>query len=496
MNILKVNLWGEEIGRLVWKPNLRQSYFTFNPRLKGSRPDVAPLTLPLKFWNGNQTAYGDGRRIYQRLPPFLADSLPDSWGNRLFEQWAKFNRLSLHNIPPLYKLMFIGKRGMGALEYEPASTDFDHTRSVDIKALYALSLKILDDRQDITILQDEGLTMQTLLSVGTSAGGRQMKAIIAIDKETGEIRSGQVDGLNDHEYCLLKFEDNDVPSSEIEMAYYEMATMAGIDMEECRLMRIDGVNHFLTNRFDRKNGNKIHVQTLAAINPDATSYEDLFATCRELGLSDDELENLYLRMVFNVLANNTDDHNKNFSFLLEREGRWRIAPAYDVTFIFNRFGTGAEVDRCLSIGGKYRGIAKYDLLQIGKENGIRNPVDIMDRIAEVLKSFPILADKYAIDTRWGNIIKATLQDNLNRFGYGERVAAIASFTDKYGREVSDLKIEINRKGHYAVNVIIDGVNKRRFVRPDMTLYSLLATVPVMDLPIEKQLYIIEELFPG
>lgn len=496
MNILKVYLWGEEIGQLCWKPNLRQCYFTFNPKLKGDRPDIAPLTLPLKRWSHYQTAYGDDRRIYQHLPPFIADSLPDSWGNKLFEEWAKINRLSPYNISPLYRLMFIGKRGMGALEFVPSAAELSHPRPVDIKTLYDLSLKILDDRKEISILPQEELTLQTLLSVGTSAGGRQMKAIIAIHRDTGEIRSGQVDGLENHEYYLLKFEDNIVPSSEIEMAYYEMASMVGIEMEECRILKIDGINHFLTHRFDRKRGEKIHMQTLAAMNPEATSYEELFAVCRELELTDSDLENLYRRMVFNVLANNTDDHNKNFSFLLERGGDWRISPAYDMTFIFNRFGTGPEIDRCLSIGGKYRGVTKDDLLLIGRENGIRNTEEIMDKIAEALKSFPDLAEKYAIDTRWRTIITSTLQDNLNRFGYGDRVATIASFTDKFGREVSDLKVEINRKGHYAVSAVIDGANKRRFVRPNMALYSLLATVSVRDLPIEKQLAIIEELFPG
>ena len=496
MNTLKVNLWGEEIGRLSWKPNIRQCYFIFNPELKGSRPDVAPLTLPLKRWSNYQTAYGDDRRIYQHLPPFIADSLPDSWGNKLFEQWAKLNRLSPHNISPLYKLMFIGKRGMGALEYMPAATDLDHKRPVDVKALYDLSLKISDDRKDVSILPEEELTLQTLLNVGTSAGGRQMKAILAIDKETGEIRSGQVDGLENHEYCLLKFEDIVVPSSEIEMAYYEMATMAGIDMEECRLLKIDGVYHFLTKRFDRKNGEKIHMQTLAAIHPDATSYEELFAVCRELELTGVELDNLYRRMVFNVMANNTDDHNKNFSFLLERGGRWRISPAYDITFIFNRFGTGPEVDRCLSIGGKFRGISKDDLLRIGKDNGIRNPDEIIDNIADVLKSFPMLADKYGIDPRWGNIIKSTLRDNLNSFGYGVEPGKVTTSTDRFGRVISDVGVKIIRTGNYEVSVIIDGLQKRRFVRPNMALYRLLATVSFRDLPIDNQLSIIEELFPG
>ena len=206
--------------------------------------------------------------------------------------------------------MFIGKRGMGALEYEPYAADLAHTRSIDIKSLYDISLKILEDRENTVLTANEELTLQTLLAVGTSAGGRQMKAIIAINNKTGEIRSGQTDGLEGYEYYILKFGDKSMPIAEIETAYYEMAVAAGIEMEECRLLPIDGINHFLTKRFDRKNSKKIHVQTLAAINPEARNYEDLVATCRELSISESDIEQLFARMVFNVMANNTDDHNK------------------------------------------------------------------------------------------------------------------------------------------------------------------------------------------
>lgn len=325
MNILKVNLWGEELGRLSYNPSVRQCYFTFNPELNGNRPDISPLLLPLRYWNHNQIAYADDRKIYQNLPPFIADSLPDSWGNTLFEQWAKANKLPPHKISPLYKLMFIGKRAMGALEFEPAAENLSHTRKIDIKALHDLSLKILHNRESISIQPDEELTMQTLLSIGTSAGGRQMKAIVAIDNETGQIKSGQIDGFEGYDYCILKFEDDNLPTSEIEMAYHDMAVACGIEMEECRLLNAESCNHFLTRRFDRRNGLKIHMQTLAAINPDVTSYEELFATCRELDLSDREIEELYRRLVFNVMSNNTDDHNKNFSFLLEKGGKWRLS---------------------------------------------------------------------------------------------------------------------------------------------------------------------------
>lgn len=495
MRYIIVTIWGIELGRLSYNPRLRQCYFTFNPELKQNRPDISPLLLPLEKWQNHQIAYGDDRRIYQNLPPFIADSLPDSWGNKLFEQWAKKNKLTQRNITPLYKLMFIGRRGMGALEFEPADKDLEHSQSVDIKALHELSLKILNDREDISILPDEELTMHTLLSVGTSAGGRQTKAIIAIHKETGEIRSGQITGLPDYDYFLLKFEDEFLPTSEIEMAYYEMATSAGIEMEECKLLDIGGMKHFLTRRFDRKNGEKIHMQTLAAINPDATSYEDMFATCRLLNLPDAEIEQIFRRLVFNVMGNNTDDHNKNFSFILEKGCPWKLSPAYDVTFIFNRYGTDAETDRCLSIAGKYRDITKADLIEIGKENGIRNPERIIDEIAKSLKKFSSLAEKYSINPRWGNIIKKTLDQRLSEFGYLHLPEHDQILKDSSGRIFSNIVVSMNAKGHYVVTLNIDGIHHRRFIRPKMDLYETFQKNQFSEGPAELKISILETLFP-
>ena len=190
MKYLKVNLWGKEIGRLVWEPATRRIYFMYNPNLNNI-PDIAPLLSSKKNRNNLLPIYGDDRPIYQGLPPFIADSLPDSWGNTLFDKWIKDSKISRNKITPLYKLTFIGTRGMGALEYEPCIADLNHTKRIDIKSLYELALKILEDREGIALNANEELTLQALLAVGTSAGGRQMKAIIAINEATGEIRSGQ-----------------------------------------------------------------------------------------------------------------------------------------------------------------------------------------------------------------------------------------------------------------------------------------------------------------
>lgn len=497
MKYLKVNLWGKEIGRLVWNAATRRIYFTYNHEQMNNIPDIAPLLSPIKNRNNFLPIYGDERPLYQGLPPFIADSLPDSWGNTLFDKWVKNNRIPRNKITPLYKLMFIGTRGMGALEYEPCAENLAHTHTIDIKSLYDLSLKILNDRSDIVISGSEKPTLQTLLAVGTSAGGRQMKAIIAINNETGEIRSGQTDNLDGFDYYILKFGDKSMPIAEIETAYFEMAVAAGIEMKECRLLPIEGVNHFLTKRFDRNNGKKIHVQTLAAIDPEARSYEDLIMVCRKLSVSENEIQRLFALMVFNVMANNTDDHNKNFSFCLEENGKWRIAPAYDVTFIFNTNGTGPNIDRRLSIGGKTAEITKSDLIEFARNNGIKNAEAIINHVANAIENFNTYADKYEITQPWRGIIKKTLNDNLASFGYINKNDNLAApIYDTSGRRITNFAVTVNTKGHYEIAATIDGIRCRRFIRPGMSLFSKLSKQGTFDLPTATQIALIETLFPA
>lgn len=495
MKYLKVNLWGQEIGRLVWDSAARRTYFMYNTDQKGLIPDIAPLLYPVKNRNIRLPIYGDERPLYQGLPVFIADSLPDSWGNTLFDKWVRDNKIPRNKVTPLYKLMFIGSRGMGALEYEPCADDLTNSRSIEIKSLYDLSLKILENRENTVLNTSEELTLQALLAVGTSAGGRQMKAIIAINDETGEIRSGQTDGLHGFEYFILKFGDKSMPVAEIETAYRNMAVVAGIEMEECRLLPIAGINHFLTKRFDRKDGKKVHVQTLAAVNPEARSYEALFATCRELSVSETEIEQLYAHMAFNVMANNTDDHNKNFSFLLEENGNWKIAPAYDITFIFNTNGTGPNIERRLSIGGKTSDISKSDLLDFAKRNEICNAGAIIDRVAEAISRFNEYAGQCGVTQPWRSIIQKTLNDNLVSFGYLDSQQPNDALHDRYERTITSLSVAVNSKGYYEETATINGQRHRRFVRPNMSLYSDLTDHGFYNLSADEKIGLVETLFP-
>ena len=260
--VLKVLLWGQEIGRLAWHDARKTSFFTYNPEfLKGSL-DVAPLTASIHNPLSTRAIFGETERIYQKLPSFIADSLPDAWGNMMFEQWRIKNRLTERNITPLEKLAFIGKRGMGALEFEPEIERRTTPDKIDIKALAYLAEKIAKERENVKIMPDESLTLQSLIAVGTSAGG-------AIDRKTGEVRSGQIDVEPDLDYYILKFGDKSRSSAELEQTYYEMALSAGINMMESKIWEVDGIKHFLTKRFDRNETGKLHTQTLAAMDPEA-----------------------------------------------------------------------------------------------------------------------------------------------------------------------------------------------------------------------------------
>lgn len=494
MNVLTVKLWGEELGRLVWDQVRKTTYFVFNPK-NSNRADVSPLMHPADKWNVNNPIFGDTRRIYQNLPPFIADSLPDSWGNKVFDKWIKRNRIPKHKVTPLYKLMFIGKRSMGALEFEPAAEELIHPKEVDVKSLYDLSLEIQEQRESTIMDYSDELKLHTILAVGTSAGGRQMKAILAINPTTGEIRSGQIETVDGFDYFILKFEDKVLPSSEIEMAYYDMATTSGIEMEDCRLMSVEGVKHFMTKRFDRKNGEKIHMQTLAAINPDVDSYEDLFATCRSLKLTETEISQLFRRLVFNVMANNTDDHNKNFSFLLDRTGRWRLSPAYDLTFIFNRYGTDAETTHCLSLYGKTDDITKEDLIYIAKENSIRNAEEIISQVADSVAKFQDFASKYDIPSNWSHIINKTLHRNLVNFGYVAPQICSVEFVDSKGRMFKDISVSTSSKGIYQLSTSIDGKTRRRFIKPSDPTFEEIRQYEIGSLSLSSVKELLIRLFP-
>ncbi|MBR5716958.1 MAG: type II toxin-antitoxin system HipA family toxin [Bacteroidales bacterium] len=461
--ILKVMLWGREVGRLSMDLRRGLPYFEYSREWVENGLDISPLNASIKLPQSLRPIYGASEKIYQKLPPFLADSLPDAWGNELFEQWRQQQGIRLGEITPLDKLAFIGKRAMGAFEFQPETSNFLSKDSLNLKALIDLANQIYANREKAHIDPEQSLTMQSLLAVGTSAGGRQPKAIIAFNRETGDIRSGQVSDLVGYDYCILKFGIRERSTAELEMAYYEMARKAGIQMMPCRLIDVEGEKHFVTKRFDREQGKKLHMQTLAALYPEADSYEKLLWVCRKMRLTERDSEEVFRRMVFNILANNTDDHNKNFSFLMDEQGNWRLSPAYDMTYIFNSGGYLPETHHCLMIRGRFADITIDDVMQLATENGIRRPENIIREVAEAIHGFRALAEKHGVQERWIAAVDTTLKANIEAWKLSLSTA-IECYFDDLGRKIENIRIEQQFKGNYHLLATIDGKERKYIIR--------------------------------
>ncbi len=458
---LRVILWNEEIGRLAWDERRRLSYFTYNPEFVKKGLNISPLSAPINGIRALAPVWGESAKIYHRLPAFVADSLPDAWGNQLFDLWRQQNHLSGADINPLDRLSFIGRRGMGALEFLPEVTHERKSEKINMKSLADLAERIFVERENACILPEESITMQSLLTVGTSAGGRQPKAIIAINRKTGEIRSGQISGLEDFDYYLLKFGNSEYCSSELEMTYYELATTSGINMMPSELYTVENNRHFMTKRFDREGTRKVYTQTLAAIYPDADSYEQLIEVCRKLHLPEADCQEVFRRMVFNILSNNTDDHNKNFSFIMNEDGSWRLAPAYDITYIINRGGYLPNEEHCMFIRAKLRGITRNDAIDFARDNGIRRPDSIIRDVVASLKTFRSVALKYGVTKEWIGRVETAIISHLTAWGEWEEEKQ-PSVLKINAHIVRNIHLEETYKGNYHLYADIDG-NERKFV---------------------------------
>lgn len=481
--ILKVMLWGWEVGRLYIDPRRHLPYFEYNREWIETGLDISPLDASIKLPQNLRPIFGASEKMYQKLPPFLADSLPDAWGNELFEQWRLQQGIKPGEITSLDKLAFIGKRAMGALEFYPETSNFNPKEAINLKALIDLAEQIYLQRENARIDPEQSLTMQALMAVGTSVGGRQPKAIIAINRETGEIRSGQVGTMKGFEYCILKFGIKERSTAELEMAYYEMAKKAGIQMMPCWLMDVEGEKHFVTKRFDREGEKKLHMQTLAALYPEADSYERLLWVCRKMRLSERDSEEVFRRMVFNILANNTDDHNKNFSFLMDEQGRWRLSPAYDMTYIFNTGGFLPETRHCLMIRGKYDGITLEDVLELAAENGIRRAESIVGEVGKAILEFRALAERNGVKEQWISAVETTLNGNLEFWGFTNAKAS-SSYLDGEGRKIENARLEQQYKGNYHLLATIDGKERKYVIRKKTAEHDEISLKGVANLPDE------------
>ena len=475
---LKIKIWDKEIGILSWDERRSIGYFEYDKQFLKGDWDIFPIIASIHSPASRRPIIGEKEPlIYRHLPPFLADSLPDAWGNQVFECWRIENNIQDKEITPLDVLSFIGQRGMGALEFEPETSNIKKTESLNLQSLIDLAERIFVEREKVKVQPNESLTLRSLMSVGTSAGGRQPKAIIAIHPTTGEIRSGQIAGQEGFEYYILKFGDAERTTAEVEMAYYEMAVNAGIQMMPCRLMDIEGKRHFLTKRFDRQGEKKLHLQTLAALYPEADSYEKLMMVCRKLRLSESAQKEIFRRMVFNILANNTDDHNKNFSFLMDEEGRWSLSPAYDQTFIFDSRGFLPDTTHCLLIRGKFSNHTKEDALAIAKENGIPNADDIIQEVGSALSQFSEIARKYNVKQSVADTIASTIKAHLDAWGLDLINTPNLTF-DIEDVHYSNVHIETTYKGNFHLLANRNGEERKFVIGKNKPEFSLIAELGV------------------
>ena len=384
INTAEVLLWGTRIGIIHIDDGKDYLSFEYDHEFLDSGIELSPIRMPL-----SSRVYEFPELVgsaFHGAPGLVADSLPDKFGNKVIERWLMEQGKSLSEFNVIDRLCYTGSRGMGALEFRPATGPEKRAPElIDIERMVEFASDILADRSGQRLNSTDELGYSQLVQLGTSAGGARAKAIIARNEATNEIRSGQIDAGKGFDYWLIKFDgvakngdynlEDRVEYTKIEYAYSKMARDSGIIMNECRLLEDHGLFHFMTKRFDRQNGQKIHMQTLGAIahidynTPGLCSYEQAAAYMRQIGITYKEIEQYYRRMVFNVLLVNQDDHVKNISFLMNKDGEWTLSPAYDLTFSYNLENRWLKAHQML-INGKNFGLTYEDLIAAGKAMGI------------------------------------------------------------------------------------------------------------------------------
>lgn len=420
-NIVSVRLWGREIAKLEWRGGYKQKFgklgsiVSFHPDYVSYGWDLDPIGPYNHSIYMVQQGLSDWCREkeYEGLPRFLSGSLPDDWGNAVFAAWIDSKQIRHSDITAVDKLAFIGKRGMGALEFEPAlyeGTSPENT--IVLQELYELSQQIQKSREGISVDLGANPGLSDLMAVGMSAGGMHPKAIVAINWASGEVRSGQFLLPDDFTQYILKFRDSAIwPTAEVEYIFYKMAVKCGIVMEKCRLLPIEGKNHFLTERFDRKEGGKLHTATLQALNGETVSYEQMLRVCRKMKLPYKDIEQIFRRAAFNYLAGVCDDHDKNTSFILSQDGDWHLAPAYDVTFTVNFMNRFIGDRHAMTLSGQNRKVSRDELLSFAEAGDIKNAAIILQEISDAVSAFESLASELKLETPVINMISSHIRSH-------------------------------------------------------------------------------------
>ena len=420
VTLANINIWGQRAGIVLWNNETQTAVFEYDPAFEQSGLDLSPLQMPIGIHR--PYSFGAlGRDTFMGLPGLLADALPDAYGKALLDRWLATVGRSFAN--PVERLCYQGKRSMGALEFEPAQDAFleQHTR-IEIDALVQVAREALTQKEQLrsNLDNDRKEALLNIIKVGTSAGGQRAKAVIAYNDQTGEVRSGQVAAPEGFRQWLLKLDG--VTNQElgdpkhygrIEYAYYLMAREAGIEMMPCRLLEENGRAHFMTRRFDRTPaGEKLHMQTLCGLAHydykllRAYSYEQAFQVMRQLRLPYIQAEELFRRMVFNVVARNQDDHTKNISFLMNQRGQWKLSPAYDVAWAYNPEGEWTSQHQ-MSINGKWSDITRADVMAVAANMNIKRPAEIIEQVTNAVANWPQRAKETGIPNKVAKAIAST-----------------------------------------------------------------------------------------
>ena len=422
VDVAKVNMYGHPVGTFSWDGRYETVRFEYDRGFIGRGLEPSPLMMPVR--EGRVYSFGNlDKETFRGLPGMLADSLPDTYGRALFDRWLALTGRTSGN--PIETLCFLGKRCMGALEFEPAlDVAFDRNARFEIDTLVDVARDALSEKSSfgVNLNDDRKAAIAEILRLGTSAGGQRAKAIIAYNKVTGEVRSGQVEAPEGFDYYLIKLDGVSAKAGfretenfgRLEYSFYKLARACGIEMTDCSLVEENGRAHFLTKRFDRKDGRKVHMQTLCGIAHydyrlhRAYSYEQAFNVMRALRLPYSEASQMFRRMVFNVVVRNQDDHTKNISFLMGEDGRWRLSPAYDMGYAYNPLGGWTSTHQ-MSINGKYDDINRKDLLEFASLNNIKNAPAIIDEVCEATSGWAALARECEVPV---SMVEGILQNML------------------------------------------------------------------------------------
>ena len=432
-HVVEIWLWGSRIGAAVLADNTNFASFQYDETFLNSGIQIAPLTMPLnrKVYNFPELALN----TFHGLPGLLADSLPDRFGNALINSWLASQGRNPDSFNSLERLCYIGKRGMGALEFHPLKGPAIRTaKKIHIDRLVELASNILSRREKLNVSFDgkkKEDALKEILLVGTSAGGARAKAVIAWNPKTNEVRSGQLEATPGFEHWLLKFDgvsgnkDKELEDPKgygaIEYAYHKMAVDAGITMTQCRIFEENGRRHFMTRRFDRKaDGGKLHKLSLCGIahldfnQAGAHSYEQAILTIRQLNLPMKDVEQLFRRMVFNIIARNQDDHVKNIEFLMDRQGKWSLAPAFDITYSYQPSGRWTSSHQ-MSMNGKRDNFEIEDFKEFAKNASmIRGHAEkIVKEVTEVVSSWKDYADAAGVARGQRDKIQKALRLKIN-----------------------------------------------------------------------------------